>query len=134
MELSSSDSRGHQGRQTFGERYWKPLTLPLRALPGSGGRCQGKFILGEEVWLLSTAPFKHFFQPGHKEFPRKVSPEDLVVRTPPFPLPVALSLGKVGRGFQLGSSFRKERHSLHFCLWRKAVAQSLCPSPGSGLS
>lgn len=29
MELSSSDSRGYQGRQTFGERNWKPLSHSL---------------------------------------------------------------------------------------------------------
>lgn len=62
MELSSSGSRGYQGRQMFGEKNWKTLhKLPLRALPGSERRCQGKFILGEEVWLLSTAPFKPCF-------------------------------------------------------------------------
>lgn len=48
--------------------------------------------------------------------------------------PSFLSFVKVGRGFPLSSSFRKERHSLCFCLWRKAVAQQLRPTWGVALA
>lgn len=69
-------------------------------------------------------------QPGSQGIPgRGGLLKTWAARALPLPL-CSPSLVKGSRGFQLGSSVRKERHSLSFCLWRRAVAR---PTPGSGL-
>lgn len=116
MELASSDSRGYQRQADIWRKELKtPHKLPLGALPGSEGRCQGKFILGEQVWLFSPAPFKHvvrFSSLVTKELPRKASPEDLGRAHPSFPLSVALSFVKVAEA----------------CSWAPALGRKGTPS------
>lgn len=90
----------------------------------------GRVLLEEEAWLLSPAPFQQvarFCSQGHRVTGGLL--KTWAARALPLPL-CSPSLVKGSRGFQLGSSVRKERHSLSFCLWRRAVAR---PTPGSGL-
>lgn len=128
MELSSSGSRGCPGGHL--ERgSGKALTCSLSGSPPAlkGGGTENSFR-GKKCGYSHqhTQARDKVFQPGYQKFPRKGSPETWAMCTPPFPLSLPLSPRKVGRGFQPGSRFRKERHSLCFCLWR-----SVWPSSGA---
>ena len=67
-------------RQTFGERDWKPLTCSLLGpcLGMKGGvnlTGHGRFLPGGGSVATPTGwvqAWDKAFQPGHKEFPRKV--------------------------------------------------------------